>query len=257
MFYDAAKRDHGLALDPLKSLIVPRPIGWISTVDGQGRVNLAPYSFYNGVSEHPPMVYFAVTGTYGDTPTKHSRMNAEETGEFVVNMVAGTLGEKMNITTAMVAYGIDEMKLAGLTPAPCRFVKPPRVAELPVALECKYWKTIELPVEPGHEATARLGRVRPGRRRAYRRQHPEGRPGRRDGLQAGRAAGLQRIHHDRERLAHAPPRRSALSVERADWRFPPHSYGEVSPSYADGGAPPLAAQGEESCAARRAGLRSL
>ena len=212
MFYDAAKRDHGLAQDPLKSLIVPRPIGWISTVDGQGRVNLAPYSFYNGVSEYPPMVYFAITGTYGDTPTKHSRMNAEETGEFVVNMVAGTLGEKMNITTAMVAYGIDEMKLAGLTPAPCRFVKPPRVAESPVALECKYWKTIELPVEPGHEAQARLGRVRPGRRRAYRRQHPEGRPGRRDGLQAGRTAGLQRIHHDRECLAHAPPGRSEVSV---------------------------------------------
>jgi flavin reductase (DIM6/NTAB) family NADH-FMN oxidoreductase RutF len=152
MFYDAAKRDHGLPLDPLKSLIVPRPIGWISTIDGQGRVNLAPYSFYNGVSEFPPMVYFAITGTYGDTPTKHSRMNAEETGEFVVNMVAGTLAEKMNITTAMVAYGVDEMKLAGLTPEPCRFVKPPRVKESPVALECKYWKTIELPVEKGFEA---------------------------------------------------------------------------------------------------------
>ena len=82
MFYDAAKRDHGLPQDPLKSLIVPRPIGWISTIDSRGRVNLAPYSFYNGVSEHPPMVYFAVTATYGDTPTKHSRMNAEETGEI-------------------------------------------------------------------------------------------------------------------------------------------------------------------------------
>ena len=79
-------------------------------------------------------------------------MNAEETGEFVVNMVAGTLSEKMNITTAMVAYGIDEMKLAGLTPEPSRYVKPPRVKESPVALECKYWKTIELPVEPGKEA---------------------------------------------------------------------------------------------------------
>ena len=130
MFYDAAKRDHGLAQDPLKSLIVPRPIGWISTVDGQGRVNLAPYSFYNAVSEFPPMVYFAITGRYGDTPTKHSRMNAEETGEFVVNMVSGTLTEKMNITTSMVAYGVDEMKLAGLTPAPCRYVKAPRVAEV-------------------------------------------------------------------------------------------------------------------------------
>jgi flavin reductase (DIM6/NTAB) family NADH-FMN oxidoreductase RutF len=152
MFYDARKRDHGLAVDPLKSLLVPRPIGWISTIDPQGRVNLAPYSFYNGISEFPPMVCFAITGTYGDTPTKHSRMNAEATGEFVVNMVTDDLKEKMNVTTAMVAYGVDEMKLAGLTPAPSRLVKPPRVAESPVALECRYWKTVELPVEPGREA---------------------------------------------------------------------------------------------------------
>ena len=152
MFYDAAKRDHGLAQDPLKSLIVPRPIGWISTIDREGRVNLAPYSFYNGVGEFPPMVYFAITGTYGDNPTKHSRMNAEATGEFVVNMVSDNLREQMNATTAMVAYGVDEMKLAGLTPAPCNIVKPPRVKESPVALECKYWRTVELPVEPGNEA---------------------------------------------------------------------------------------------------------
>lgn len=151
MFYDARKRDHGLAVDPLKSLLVPRPIGWISTLDPEGRVNLAPYSFYNGISEFPPMVCFAITGTYGDTPTKHSRMNAEATGEFVVNMVSEELKEKMNVTTAMVAYGVDEMKLAGLTPAASRMVKPPRVAESPAALECRYWRTIELPVEPGHE----------------------------------------------------------------------------------------------------------
>src|SRR5215468_8558313 len=68
MFYDAAKRDHGLPQDPLKSLIVPRPIGWISTIDGKGRVNLAPYSFYNGVGEYPPMVYFAITGMNGHPP---------------------------------------------------------------------------------------------------------------------------------------------------------------------------------------------
>jgi flavin reductase (DIM6/NTAB) family NADH-FMN oxidoreductase RutF len=151
MFYDAGKRDHGLAVDPLKALIVPRPIGWISTVDRQGRVNLAPYSFYNGVSEFPPMVYFAVTGTYGDNPTKHSRLNAEATGEFVVNMVSAELAEQMNVTTAMVAFGVDEMKLAGLTPAPCNLVTPPRVKESPVALECRYWKTLELPVEKGNE----------------------------------------------------------------------------------------------------------
>ena len=148
MFYDASERDHGLPVDPLKSLIVPRPIGWISTVDPQGRVNLAPYSFYNGVSEFPPMVYFAITGKYGDTPTKHSQMNAEATGEFVVNMVTDALKEAMNVTTTMVPYGVDEMKLAGLTPAPCRLVKPPRVAESPIALECKYWRTLEMPTDP-------------------------------------------------------------------------------------------------------------
>ena len=84
MFYDTARRDHGMTQDPLTALIVPRPIGWISTLDGQGRVNLAPYGFYTAVSASPPMVYFSPTGTYGDNPTKHSRRNAEETGEFVV-----------------------------------------------------------------------------------------------------------------------------------------------------------------------------
>lgn len=162
MFYDATRRDHGMQQDPLTALIVPRPIGWISTVDGQGRVNLAPYSFYNAVSASPPMVYFATTGTYGDNPTKHSRRNAEETGEFVVNMVSADLAKQMNITTSMVDYGVDEMKLAGLTPAPSRYVKPPRVEGSPIALECKYWKTIEMPIEEGREkqqAVVVFGRV--------------------------------------------------------------------------------------------------
>ena len=137
MFYDAAKRDHGLPQDPLKALIVPRPIGWISTVDSQGRVNLAPYSFYNGVGEFPPMVYFSTTGTYGDTPTKHSRMNAEQTGEFVVNMVSADLAEQMNVTTAMVAFGVDELKLAGLTAVPSTFVKPPSNASTGAPSRCR------------------------------------------------------------------------------------------------------------------------
>ena len=162
MFYDATKRNHGMAVDPLTALIVPRPIGWISTIDGQGRVNLAPYSFYNAVSGSPPMIYFSTTGTYGDNPTKHSRRNAEETGEFVVNMVSAELAREMNVTTTMVDYGIDEMKLAGLAPAPSRYVKPPRVARSPIALECKYWKTVEMPIGEGretHRAAVVFGRV--------------------------------------------------------------------------------------------------
>ena len=78
-------------------------------------------------------------------------MNAESTGEFVVNMVSESLKEQMNVTTTMVEFGIDELKMAGLTPAPSTLVKPPRVKESPVALECKYWRTIELPGEKGHE----------------------------------------------------------------------------------------------------------
>jgi flavin reductase (DIM6/NTAB) family NADH-FMN oxidoreductase RutF len=149
-YYEPAK-GHGLAYNPLNALVAPRPIGWISSRDAQGRVNLAPYSFYNAVSEFPPVVYFAITGTYGSTPTKHSRLNAESTGEFVVNMVSESLKEQMNVTTTMVEFGVDELKLAGLTPEPSTLVKPPRVKESPVALECRYWRTIELPVEKGHE----------------------------------------------------------------------------------------------------------
>lgn len=153
MFYETA---HGspLSPDPFKSIVVPRPIGWISTVDAQGKINLAPFSFYNGVAEHPPMVMFSAGGSYGDSPAKHSLINARETGEFVVNMVSEKLKEAMNATSAMVAMGIDEMKLAGLEPAPSLLVKAPRVAASPVALECKVWKIVDLPGDGSDVASA-------------------------------------------------------------------------------------------------------
>ena len=144
MFYDTTRRDHGMAVDPLTALIVPRPIGWISTVDGQGRVNLAPYSFYNAVSGSPPMVYFSTTGTYGNNPTKHSRRNAEETGEFVCNMATYDLREVVNASSTEWGPAVSEPERIGLEMAPCREVKPPRVARSPVVLECKYFKTVEL-----------------------------------------------------------------------------------------------------------------
>jgi len=145
MFYDIAKQDHGMPVDPFKSLVGPRPIGWITTVDGEGRVNLAPFSFYNGVSDSPHMVMYSAGGSYGDTPAKHSLLNVRQTGEFVVNVVSEELKDAMNATAAQVEMGIDEMKLAGLDPAPSRLVKPPRVARSPAALECRLWKTVELP----------------------------------------------------------------------------------------------------------------
>jgi flavin reductase (DIM6/NTAB) family NADH-FMN oxidoreductase RutF len=149
MFYEPPKNDHGLPNDPFKALVVPRPIGWVTTVDTQGRINLAPFSFYNGVSDAPPMVMYCPGGSYGSSPAKHSLINVKATGEFVVNMVSEQLKEAMNTTAAQVEMGIDEMKLAGLEPAPSRLVKPPRVATSPVALECTLWKIVDLPANPG------------------------------------------------------------------------------------------------------------
>jgi len=143
MFYDAVTNQHGLALDPFKALVAPRPIGWISTLSRNGVVNLAPYSFFNAVSEDPHFVMFASGGR------KDSQRNAEETGEFVCSLATYDLREAMSKTSAAVGPEVDEMRLAGLTPAPSRLVAPPRVAESPVAFECRYWRTIELPGRDG------------------------------------------------------------------------------------------------------------
>ena len=129
-FYEPA-RGHGLPHDPFKAIVGPRPIGWFSTLDADGRVNLAPYSFYNALCDAPPIIGFSSSGR------KHSLHNIEATGEFVANFVSRGLGAAMNLTSSEVPPGVDEMALAGLTPAPCRLVKPPRVAESPAALECK------------------------------------------------------------------------------------------------------------------------
>ena len=139
MHYDTAKNDHGLRFNPFKALVAPRPIGWISSVSASGVLNLAPYSFFNIVSEPPPMVMFS---SYS---RKDSVANIEETGEFTCSLATWDLREAMNMSSAAVVRGVDEFALAGLTPAASKFVKAPRVAESPVALECKLWKTLELP----------------------------------------------------------------------------------------------------------------
>jgi len=145
MFYETERGDHGMARDPFKSLVVPRPIGWITSVDREGRVNLAPFSFFNAVAEDPAMVVFAPGGRKPDRPIKDSRANIEATAEFVCNLATWDLREAMNATAAVLPAGADEMQAAGLTAAPSRLVRPPRVAESPVQLECKLWKVIDLP----------------------------------------------------------------------------------------------------------------
>ncbi len=136
---------HGLPHNPFKGLIVPRPIGWISTLDAGGRVNLAPFSFYNAVTDDPPIVMFAPGGNHADTGYKDSVLNALATGEFVVNLAK--IGR--NISSASVGRDVDEMALAGLKPAPSLVVKPPRVAAAKAALECVFREKIEFPTRRG------------------------------------------------------------------------------------------------------------
>jgi len=139
MFYDAAKNDHGLPYNPFKAIVAPRPIGWISSMSHKGEINLAPYSFFNGLTDHPPTVMFASEGR------KDSVVFAEETREFVCNFACYALREQMNTTSATFPRGVNEMEKAGLAAAPSRMVKPPRVKDAPCALECKWLQTIRLP----------------------------------------------------------------------------------------------------------------
>lgn len=159
MFYRPETRQHGLPHDPFKACVTPRPIGWLTTLSAVGIVNLAPYSFFNAVADNPHMVMFSSNGreSYG---AKDTLRNIEATGEFVYNVATWALREKMNRTSAPVAPEVDEMALAGLTPVPSTIVKPPRVAESPIHLECVYHQTIELPSnDPEARNAICIGRV--------------------------------------------------------------------------------------------------
>ena len=145
MFYEPVKQDHGLSKNPFNSLIIPRPIGWISSIDNEGVVNLAPYSFFNAVCYRPPTVMFASGTGKGSDGMKDSRRNIEATGEFVCNLVTWETRDLMNQTSATVTPDADEMKLAGLTPVSSKLIKVPRVAEAPVHLECRHLNSIEIP----------------------------------------------------------------------------------------------------------------
>ncbi len=158
MFYKIGG-PHGLPHDPFKSCVVPRPIGWISTIGADGAVNLAPYSFFNAVATEPPMVMFSSNGKQAHG-TKDSVANAEATGEFVCNMATWDLRDPMSQTSRPVPPEVDEFELAGLETQPSELVKPPRVKASPIHLECVYHQTLELPcdIEGGRNAIC-LGRV--------------------------------------------------------------------------------------------------
>ena len=138
MFYRTDTNDHGLPHSPFKAIVAPRPIGWISAMSRKGEMNLSPYSYFNAVGDRPPVVLFSSEGM------KDAASFVEETGEFVCNFVTYELREKMNLTSAPLPRGENEMAFAGLTPAPSVLVKPPRVAEAPAALECKLLEIVRL-----------------------------------------------------------------------------------------------------------------
>jgi flavin reductase (DIM6/NTAB) family NADH-FMN oxidoreductase RutF len=139
IFYEPGSREETiLSHDPFKALVVPRPIGWISTMSADGAVNLAPYSFFNAVAEGPFMLAFSSSGA------KDSSTFATEVREFVWNLVTYELREAMNETSAPLPRGASEFERAGLEMAPSRLVAPPRVAASPCAMECKVVHHLEL-----------------------------------------------------------------------------------------------------------------
>jgi flavin reductase (DIM6/NTAB) family NADH-FMN oxidoreductase RutF len=129
---------HGLKHDPFNAIIGPRPIGWIASMDAAGVRNLAPYSFFNAFNYTPPIIGFSSSGY------KDSVRNIEQTGEFVWNLATRDLAEAMNSTAATVAPEVDEFVLGGLTPVASDRVKPPRVGESRVAMECKLAEIVQL-----------------------------------------------------------------------------------------------------------------
>lgn len=144
-FYEPGK-GHGLAHDPFNALVAPRPIGWISSQDSIGNLNLAPYSFFNAFCYKPPIIGFA------STSYKDSVRNIEETGEFCWSLVTRPLAVAMNETCVAVAPEVDEFALAGLTPKKSRVISVPHVAESPVAFECKVSQVLRLAAADGELA---------------------------------------------------------------------------------------------------------
>ena len=139
MFYEPPDRDkQALPHDPLKAIVAPRPIGWISSMSAAGVVNLAPYSFFNMFSENPWIVGFS------SATLKDSVSNVSETGEFVYNLATLPLLEEVNLSSAPVPPDMNEFEYAGIESAPCKLVRTPRVAASPCAFECKWIETINL-----------------------------------------------------------------------------------------------------------------
>ena len=159
MFYEP-KNGSGLPHNPFKAIVVPRPIGWISTLSAEGVPNLAPYSYFNAVADNPPQVMFSASNNHKYGGLKDAVGDAQSTGEFVVNVATWDLREQMNASAVPAPHDVDEFEYAGLSKAESRLVRCPRVAESPLHLECRYTQSVELPSDvPGDQNTLVFGEV--------------------------------------------------------------------------------------------------
>ncbi|MSO90836.1 MAG: flavin reductase family protein [Acetobacteraceae bacterium] len=146
MLFDMSKMDPINIYKVLVSTVVPRPIAWVTTLEEDGSLNAAPFSFFNAMSGNPPVICFGIGGRKpGDA--KDTGNNIRRTGEFVVNLVSDALAEAMNITAIDFEPNVNEFHEAGLTPAPCLHVKPPRILESPVAMECKRLVIVDVGID--------------------------------------------------------------------------------------------------------------
>jgi flavin reductase (DIM6/NTAB) family NADH-FMN oxidoreductase RutF len=156
MHFDLAKMATTDAYKLLVSTVVPRPIALVTTVDGEGRINAAPFSFFNAVSSVPPVVVLGISpGVNGDDGYKDTEHNIRDTGEFVVNLVDEALAERMNICAVDFPRAIGELQMAELTPVPSAEIRPPRILESPVSFECRRITGLSL----GPRSVLEVGRV--------------------------------------------------------------------------------------------------
>ncbi|KQM34865.1 flavin reductase [Rhizobium sp. Leaf68] len=137
MFYTTDTNQHGMAHDPFKAIVAPRPIGWIGSKGSDGTLNLAPYSFFNAIADKPKLVMFSSSGQ------KDSLRNVRESGVFTASLVSRHLVDRMNASSAPVDYAVNEFALAGLTARAGEVVDAPYVAEALAALECRVTQIVQ------------------------------------------------------------------------------------------------------------------
>ena len=157
MFYQPKKNP--FSIDPYKSLIFPRPIGWISSIDKKGIVNLAPYSYFNAIADDPPQIMFVAGASDRSSQKKDTLNNIMATKEFVVNFATSATRNQMNLSSKDIHKDDDEFVLTNLKKRKSRFVKVPSVANSPVNLECKLLKSIKLKSSSRKFSTMVMGEV--------------------------------------------------------------------------------------------------